>query len=62
MGQPRWTHSFESSDKVKDSNYVSRAAPTPVVDGRGVYAFFESGDVVASVARRPRAMAAIALA
>jgi len=46
-GQPRWKRSFESSDKVKDSNYVSRAAPTPVVDSRGVYAFFESGDVVA---------------
>jgi outer membrane protein assembly factor BamB len=46
-GQQRWKHSLESSDKVKDSNYVSRAAPTPVVDGRGVYAFFESGDVVA---------------
>jgi outer membrane protein assembly factor BamB len=46
-GQPRWQHSLDSSDKVKDSNYVSRAAPTPVADERGVYAFFESGDVVA---------------
>jgi outer membrane protein assembly factor BamB len=46
-GGPRWKHSFESSDKVKDSNYVSRAAPTPVADARGIYAFFESGDVVA---------------
>lgn len=45
-GKPLWKHSFESSDKVKDSNYVSRAAPTPVADSRGVYAFFESGDVV----------------
>jgi outer membrane protein assembly factor BamB len=46
-GQTIWKHSFDSSDKVKDSNYVSRAAPTPVVDERGVYAFFESGDVAA---------------
>jgi outer membrane protein assembly factor BamB len=46
-GRQRWKHSLDSSDKVKDSNYVSRAAPTPVADGRGVYAFFESGDVVA---------------
>ena len=49
-GQQRWKHSFESSDKVKDSNYVSRAAPTPVADDGGVYVFFESGDVVALAA------------
>ncbi len=46
-GQLQWKRSFETSDKVKDSNYVSRAAPTPVADGRCVYAFFESGDVAA---------------
>jgi outer membrane protein assembly factor BamB len=46
-GKMLWQHSFESSDKVKTSLYVSRAAPTPVTDGRAVYAFFESGDVVA---------------
>jgi outer membrane protein assembly factor BamB len=46
-GRERWRHSFESSDKVKTSNYVSKAAPTPVADSHGVYAFFESGDVVA---------------
>jgi len=46
-GKVRWKHSFESSDKVKDSVYVSRAAPTPVVDERHVFAFFESGDIVA---------------
>jgi outer membrane protein assembly factor BamB len=32
---------------VKTSVYVSKAAPTPVTDGEAVYAFFESGDVVA---------------
>ncbi len=26
---------------------VSRAAPTPVVDGERIYAFWESGDVIA---------------
>lgn len=46
-GQPRWRYSLASSDKVPDSYFVSRAAPTPVTDGQGVYAFFESGDVVA---------------
>jgi outer membrane protein assembly factor BamB len=46
-GQPLWTHSLESSDKVKTSHYVSKAAPTPVIDSNAVYAFFESGDVTA---------------
>lgn len=46
-GKTLWTHTFESSDPVKNSTFVSRAAPTPVTDGQAVYAFFESGDVVA---------------
>jgi outer membrane protein assembly factor BamB len=46
-GRRLWKHSLESSDKVKESYFVSRAAPTPVTDGRAVYAFFESGDVTA---------------
>lgn len=46
-GTVEWKHSFDSSDKVKSSLYVSRAAPTPVTDGKQVYAFFESGDIVA---------------
>ncbi len=46
-GKHKWRHAFESSDKVKNSLYVSRAAPTPVTDGQSVFAFFESGDVVA---------------
>jgi outer membrane protein assembly factor BamB len=46
-GKQAWKHTFESSDKVKNTVYVSRAAPTPVADAQGVYAFFESGDVVA---------------
>ena len=40
-------HTLESSDKVKTSAYVSKAAPTPATDGQAVFAFFESGDVVA---------------
>jgi len=46
-GQVRWKFALESSDRVPDSYFVSRAAPTPVTDGRAVYAFFESGDLVA---------------
>jgi outer membrane protein assembly factor BamB len=46
-GRALWKHSLESSDKVKESYFVSRAAPTPVTDGRAIYAVFESGDVIA---------------
>lgn len=46
-GEQLWSHTLESTDKVKNSLYVSRAAPTPVVDGKQVYAYFESGDLVA---------------
>lgn len=46
-GKLRWRFALESSDKVPESYFVSRAAPTPITDGRAVYAFFESGDIVA---------------
>ncbi len=46
-GTRRWSASFSTSDPVANGTFVSRAAPTPVVDNRGVYCFFESGDVVA---------------
>lgn len=46
-GKELWTKTFDASQKVERSNYVSQAAPTPVVDADGVYAFFESGDAVA---------------
>ncbi|MEM9940441.1 MAG: PQQ-binding-like beta-propeller repeat protein [Planctomycetota bacterium] len=45
-GETIWEKSVSSSSE--DANYYakSRAAPTPVVDELGVYAFFEGGDVV----------------
>jgi outer membrane protein assembly factor BamB len=46
-GSELWRKTTESSMPVKNSVYVSRAAPTPCVDENGVYAFFESGDVIA---------------
>lgn len=46
-GKELWQKSVTSTDPVKNSVYVSRAAPTPVVDDTGVYAFFESGDYAA---------------
>ena len=46
-GTEPWRHSLPSTAPVKNSLYVSRAAPTPAVDADRVYAFFESGDLVA---------------
>lgn len=46
-GKVLWQQAFPSSQTHEATDYVSRAAPTPVVDAEGVYAFFESGDLVA---------------
>lgn len=45
-GEPLWEKSFDASQKAANSNYISKGAPTPVVDDKRVYAFFESGDVI----------------
>ncbi|MEZ6065328.1 MAG: PQQ-binding-like beta-propeller repeat protein [Planctomycetaceae bacterium] len=46
-GQLLWQRTIESSYPEKNSVYISRAAPTPVLDAAGVYVYFESGDVAA---------------
>lgn len=46
-GKILWQRDFPATQRVKDSDTVSRAAPTPVVDAERVYAVFESGDVFA---------------
>jgi len=46
-GKVLWQKEVPSTLGVKQSNYVSRAAPTPVVDDNRVYAFFESGEFLA---------------
>ncbi len=46
-GRELWRKSIKNSSPVPNSYYVSRAAPTPVVDGERVIALFESGDCVA---------------
>ncbi len=46
-GKKRWTHEFQPTQKAKWSSYVSKAAPTPIVDAAAVYAFFEGGDLLA---------------
>lgn len=46
-GARLWQHSLVNSLPVESSLYVSRAAPTPVVDAERVVVQFESGDCVA---------------
>lgn len=46
-GTERWRQSFKNSVPVKNSLYVSRSAPTPVVDADRLVVLFESGDCVA---------------
>lgn len=46
-GDILWDRSIPSTNQEKSSVYISRAAPTPVVDGQRVYAYFEGGDVLA---------------
>lgn len=46
-GEELWSREYKSTQQVTASNYVSRSAPTPYVDGDRVYTFFESGDVFA---------------
>jgi outer membrane protein assembly factor BamB len=46
-GAVAWAKEFAASQKGKNNPMMSRAGPTPVADGGGVYAFFESGDAIA---------------
>lgn len=46
-GGLRWRHSFPTSQQAASNYMASRAAPTPLADEEGVYAFFESGDLLA---------------
>ena len=46
-GKILWQRDFQGTQRIKDSDTVSRGAPTPVVDADRLYAVFESGDVFA---------------
>jgi hypothetical protein len=46
-GEVLWKHAVQASTTLPSNYAVARAAPTPSVDERGVYAFFEGGDVIA---------------
>lgn len=46
-GSVMWRQQFDNSVPFDNSYFVSRAAPTPVVDGDRLITFFESGDCIA---------------
>ena len=46
-GKALWTHRAEPAQSIQDSDMISKAAPTPIADAAGVYAFFETGNLVA---------------
>ncbi len=46
-GKKLWVKTFDATQKGKNNPMMSRAAGTPVVDAAGVYALFESGDLIA---------------
>ena len=46
-GRELWTHRAAPAQSIQDSDMISKAAPTPAADRAGVYAFFETGNLVA---------------
>ncbi len=42
-----WQQSIDTSTGMPSNYAAARAAPTPVCDEHGVYAFFEGGNVIA---------------
>ena len=46
-GAERWRRTFEAAEAFEWNDYVSKGAPTPAVDGERIYAFFDSGDLLA---------------
>lgn len=59
-GKVLWESTHQSTYPERSSVYISRAAPTPVVDQEGIYAYFESGDIV-SLAHDGQARWAVSL-
>jgi len=46
-GDQVWQYEFENATPQESSNYVSKAAPTPVADQQGLICFFEGGNLLA---------------
>ena len=45
-GKELWTHRAAPAQSIQESDMISKAAPTPIADAAGVYAFFETGNLV----------------
>lgn len=45
-GEVVWKHQLSNATPQESNNYVSKAAPTPVVDENGLFCFFEGGNFV----------------
>lgn len=45
-GQPLWTKAFVAAQPSKSGPMVSRAAPTPAINEHGVFAFFDTGNLL----------------
>ncbi len=46
-GRELWRKTVATSEKVKVGDRVSQAAPTPVIDDKRIYVFFETGNLYA---------------
>ena len=46
-GTERWRRTLDAAEAFEWNDYVSKGAPTPAVDAERVYAFFDSGDLLA---------------
>jgi len=46
-GKKLWQHDLKNAAPQESTSYVSRAAPTPVVDAGGLVCFFEGGNLLA---------------
>lgn len=46
-GTKRWQVDFDAASGAENNTYVSKAAPSPVVDAAGLICFFEGGDLLA---------------
>ena len=46
-GTERWRRTLDAAEAFEWNDYVSKGAPTPAVDAERLYAFFDSGDLLA---------------
>ena len=47
-GKVVWKKEFKATQEIKASDYVTRSSPTPALDEQHCFAFFESGELIAT--------------